>query len=96
MAKKGDNKKNTELALVEEFQVPEVSGNLREIIEESTNYQHKPVVYAFEAKYYLVVENDKEKVEELYDKAIAFAKMLNDDILVKNLKMEKEDDLACF
>ncbi|HFU4077857.1 TPA: hypothetical protein ACGO71_001255 [Streptococcus suis] len=69
---------------------------LREIIEESTNYQHKPVVYAFEAKYYLVVENDKEKVEELYDKAIAFAKMLNDDILVKNLKMEKEDDLACF
>ncbi len=34
MAKKGDNKKNTELALVEEFQVPEVSGNLREIIEE--------------------------------------------------------------
>ncbi|NQP34959.1 hypothetical protein HO923_00115 [Streptococcus suis] len=24
---------------------------LREIIEESTNYQHKPVVYAFEAKH---------------------------------------------
>ncbi|HFI0644902.1 TPA: helix-turn-helix domain-containing protein [Streptococcus suis] len=69
---------------------------LREIIEESTNYQHKPVVYAFEAKYYLEVENDKEKVEELYDKAIAFAKMLNDDILVKNLKMEKENDLARF
>ncbi|WP_367889863.1 hypothetical protein [Streptococcus parasuis] len=42
------------------------------------------------------MENDKEKVEELYDKAIAFAKMLNDDILVKNLKMEKENDLASF
>ncbi|MGQ7354584.1 hypothetical protein ACTGXY_07085 [Streptococcus suis] len=67
-----------------------------QIIEESTNYQHKPVVYIFEAKYHLEVENDKEKVEELYDKAIAFAKMLNDDILVKNLKMEKENDLVRF
>ncbi|MYN70138.1 hypothetical protein GLP18_07875 [Streptococcus suis] len=67
-----------------------------QIIEESTNYQHKLVVYVFEAKYYLEVENDKEKVEELYEKAIAFAKMLNDDILVKYLKMEKENDLARF
>lgn len=34
MAKKSEGKKSTELALIEEFQVPEVSNNLREIIEE--------------------------------------------------------------
>ncbi|HFI0256613.1 TPA: helix-turn-helix domain-containing protein [Streptococcus suis] len=67
---------------------------LREIIEESTNYQHKPVVYTFEAKYYLEIAKDREKAEELYDKAIMFAKMLNDDILVQNLEREKQTDLA--
>ena len=30
---------------------------------------------------------------ESYDKAILFAKMLNDDVLVKNLELEKEKDL---
>lgn len=67
---------------------------LREIIDESSNYQHKPVVYAFEAKYYLTVEKNKIKVKELYDKAILFAKMLNDDVLAKNLEKEKMTDLA--
>lgn len=67
---------------------------LREIIEESKNYQHKPSVYAFEAKYFLEIEGDKEKMIESYDKAILFAKMLNDDILVKKLELEKEKDLA--
>ena len=67
---------------------------LREIIEESNNFQHKPAVYLFEAKYYNEVEHDKKRAIELYDKAIMFAKLLNDDVLVKNLEMEKKNDLA--
>lgn len=67
---------------------------LRGIIEESKNYQHKPSVYAFEAKYFLEIEHNKERMIESYDKAILFAKMLNDAVLVKNLELEKEKDLA--
>lgn len=67
---------------------------LREIINESNNLQHKPVVYAFEAKYYLIVENNKIEAEKSYDKAILFAKLANDNIVVENLEKEKEFDLA--
>lgn len=67
---------------------------LREIIEESNNFQHKPVVYAFEAKYYLEVKHDRDLMIASYDKAIMFAKMLNDNVLVKNLEKEREQDLA--
>lgn len=67
---------------------------LREIIEESNHFQHKPIVYAFEAKYYLQIEYNREKTIESYEKAIMFAKMLNDDVLVKNLEMERDNDLA--
>lgn len=67
---------------------------LREIIDESNNYQHKPVVYAFEAKYYLKIEKDRERMVESYDKAITFAKLLGDEVLVRNLEMEKNDDIA--
>lgn len=66
---------------------------LREIIQESNNFQHKPVVYAFEAKYYLNVKRDKKKSLDSYNKAIEFAKMLNDEILVKNLEKERDGDL---
>ncbi|MEQ9764697.1 helix-turn-helix domain-containing protein [Streptococcus sp. ZJ151] len=65
----------------------------REIIETTNNFQHKPVIYAFEAKYYLQVQKDVEKTIESYDKAIMFAKMLNDPVLVKNLEKEKSEDL---
>lgn len=67
---------------------------LRQIIEASGSYQHKPMVYAFEARYYIKVEHNKEYMSALYDKAISFAKMLNDDILVKKLEIEKESELA--
>ncbi|MGT2866275.1 helix-turn-helix domain-containing protein [Streptococcus fryi] len=67
---------------------------LREIIEESNNLQHKPAVYAFEARYYLTVEKNRKKTIESYDKAILFAKLTNDDVLVKNLERERDNDLA--
>jgi len=67
---------------------------LREITESTNNFQHKPVIYAFEAKYYLKVEESYEKAEQSYNKAIEFAKMLNDQVLVNNLTKEKERDLG--
>ena len=67
---------------------------LREITESTNNFQHKPVIYAFEAKYYLKVEESYEKAEQSYNKAIEFAKMLNDPVLVNNLTKEKERDLG--
>lgn len=66
----------------------------REITESTNNFQHKPVIYAFEAKYYLEVEKNHKKAEQSYNKAIEFAKMLNDQVLVNNLTKEKELDLG--
>ena len=66
---------------------------LREITESTNNFQHKPVIYAFEAKYYLKVEKDCKKAEQSYNKAIEFANMLNDKVLANNLIKEKELDL---
>lgn len=65
----------------------------REITESTNNFQHKPVIYAFEAKYYLKVEKDCKKAEQSYNKAIEFANMLNDKVLANNLIKEKELDL---
>ena len=65
---------------------------LREITESTNNFQHKPVIYAFEAKYYLKVEKDYKKAEQSYNKAIEFANMLNDKVLADNLIKEKELD----
>lgn len=65
----------------------------REITESTNNFQHKPVIYAFEAKYYLKVEKDYKKAEQSYNKAIEFANMLNDKVLANNLIKEKELDL---
>ncbi|HEL1032966.1 TPA: helix-turn-helix domain-containing protein [Streptococcus equi subsp. zooepidemicus] len=66
----------------------------REIMETTNNFQHKPAIYAFEAKYYLQVRKDVEKTIELYDKSIMFARMLNDSVLVSNLEKEKLEDLG--
>lgn len=67
---------------------------LREITESTNNFQHKPVIYAFEAKYYLEVEKNHHKAEQSYNKSIEFARMLNDQVLVNNLTKEKERDLG--
>lgn len=67
---------------------------LREITESTNNFQHKPAIYAFEAKYYLEVEKNHHKAEQSYNKAIEFAKMMKDQVLVNNLTKEKERDLG--
>ena len=40
------------------------------------------------------MEESYEKAEQSYNKAIEFAKMLNDPVLVNNLTKEKERDLG--
>ena len=43
----------------------------REITESTNNFQHKPVIYAFEAKYYLKVEKDCKKQSNLIIKLLS-------------------------
>lgn len=69
---------------------------LREIIDETSSYQHKPAVYTFEAKYFLQIEGNREKMVESYDKAITLARILNDDVLIRNLENEKNNDLSAM
>ena len=51
------------------------------------------MVYAVKAKYHVLVDKDFEKASVLYDKAIQFATLLEDEVLIKNLTKEKEDDI---
>ena len=69
---------------------------LREIIEETHSFVHKPVVYYVEAKYYLEVEEDRDKASDFYDKAITFASMIGDEVLVSKLEDERKQDLATY
>lgn len=71
----------------------EYANMLDRIIAETNNYQHKPLVYAVKAKYHVLVDKDFEKASVLYDKAIQFATLLEDEVLIKNLTKEKEDDI---
>ena len=71
----------------------EYANMLDRIIAETNNYQHKPLVYAVKAKYHVLVDKNFEKASVLYDKAIQFAELLEDDVLIKNLMKEKEEDI---
>ena len=46
-----------------------------------------------EQVYYLLVKKDKAKAKALYDKAILFANMLNDEALAEEFIRESEKDL---
>ena len=46
-----------------------------------------------EAKYYLFYENNRDKANELYNKAILLAEAFGDQVFIKNLKIEMEKDL---
>mgnify|MGYP000494271885 CR=1 FL=1 len=47
----------------------------------------------FEAKYYLFYENNRDKATELYNTATVLAEAFGDQVFIKNLKMEMENDL---
>ena len=46
-----------------------------------------------EAKYYLFYENNRDKATELYNTATVLAEAFGDQVFIKNLKMEMENDL---
>ena len=56
-------------------------------------HSYQPGITIFEAKYYLYYENDIDKATELYNTATVLAEAFGDQVFIKNLKMEMENDL---
>ncbi len=63
------------------------------VIDKTLQHAYKPAVLIFEAKYYLYYENDIDKATELYNTATVLAEAFGDQVFIKNLKMEMENDL---
>ena len=61
------------------------------LIDKTLQQAYKPAVLVFEAKYYLFYENNRDKATELYNTVLAEA--FGDQVFIKNLKMEMENDL---
>ena len=63
------------------------------LIDKTLQQAYKPAVLVFEAKYYLFYENNRDKAAELYNTATVLAEAFGDQVFIKNLKMEMENDL---
>ena len=63
------------------------------VIDKTLQHAYKPAVLIFEAKYYLFYENNRDKAAELYNTATVLAEAFGDQVFIKNLKMEMENDL---
>ena len=63
------------------------------LIDKTLQQAYKPAVLVFEAKYYLFYENNRDKATELYNTATVLAEAFGDQVFIKNLKMEMENDL---
>ena len=63
------------------------------LIDKTLQQAYKPAVLVFEAKYYLFYENNRDKATELYNTATVLAEAFGDQVFIKNLKMERENDL---
>ena len=63
------------------------------LIDKTLQHAYKPAVLIFEAKYYLYYENNIEKATELYNTATVLAEAFGDQVFIKNLKMEINNDL---
>ena len=64
-----------------------------EIIHSIMQHSYQPGITMLEAKYYLYYENNIEKATELYHTATLLAEAFGDQVFIKNLKMEMENDL---
>ena len=64
-----------------------------EIIHSIMQHSYQPGITMLEAKYYLYYEKNKKKAKELYRLAIILAESFGDEVLIKNLKIEKDKDL---
>ena len=63
------------------------------LIDKTLQQAYKPAVLVFEAKYYLFYEKNIDKATELYKMATVLAEAFGDEVFIKNLKMEMENDL---
>lgn len=63
------------------------------LIDKTLQQAYKPAVLVFEAKYYLFYENNRDRATELYNTATVLAEAFGDQVFIKNLKMEMENDL---
>ena len=63
------------------------------LIDKTLQQAYKPAVLVFEAKYYLFYENNRDKATELYNTATVLAEAFGDQVFIKNLKMDMENDL---
>ncbi|MFQ7176986.1 MAG: XRE family transcriptional regulator [Streptococcus salivarius] len=63
------------------------------LIDKTLQQAYKPAVLVFEAKYYLFYEKNIDKATELYKMATVLADAFGDQVFIKNLKMEMENDL---
>lgn len=82
------------LAQLEEKNTLKYIKCFEEIIQVTRHFFYKAIIYMFKAKYVLRVEQDEEKAKELYGKAVTFAELLDDDILVKRILEEKKSDFS--
>ena len=70
-----------------------VVDKLYEIMHSSMQHSYQPGITIFEEKYYLYYENNIEKATELYNTATVLAEAFGDQVFIKNLKMEINNDL---
>lgn len=73
--------------------VREILDRLIQIMERTQDYQEKSLIDMFEWKYYLSYKNDIKKAKEYYESAIHFAEMIKEDMLLKKLKQEWQQDI---
>ena len=64
-----------------------------EVMHSIMQHSYQPGIAMLEAKYYLFYENNRDKANELYNKAILLAEAFGDQVFIKNLKIEMEKDL---
>ena len=61
-----------------------------EVMHSIMQHSYQPGIAMLEAKYYLFYENNRDKANELYNKATVLAEAFGDQVFIKNLKMEKD------
>ena len=64
-----------------------------EVMHSIMQHSYQPGIAMLEAKYYPFYENNRDKANELYNKAILLAEAFGDQVFIKNLKMEIKKDL---
>ncbi len=80
------------LAQLEEKCTLKYIQTFEDVIDKTRHVYYKSLIYMFKAKYMLHGKKSKEKSEELYGKAITFAELLDDEVLVQRIIKKKKND----